>query len=385
MVISLTNLAFPEGNAALSRDFFRSPQSPFRSGQANIEDLQKNILGQRLETQFELSIINSEKSQWHKESELIRGSDFKSPFQVNEGMSFKKLPIFIKPSLKSEVLDTLPPKSKFSIETWGEEFSLISYRNVSSVSKRGFIPSDSIIGAVDLALFVKTETDHWVPIRQHRRGVITTPKGNQISLSKIKELKIPEPAAISSTGSKGFIRKESKKLWVESFLKGHGRVFWMDRDLSQKKSTVLGSSLRAEDLLKRKIHSVSFAKRNPKVGIVSSSGIYQSQDGILWNKIPEFKNQDFPLLMRTENDFLVGWSRTVDGGKTFHPYINMKDWTQLISKKLGAPPSQIQLLEIQTLGSEKILIEVETGGKRLQLQGLLSNKALAATDWQITQ
>ncbi len=87
--------------------------------------------------------------------------------------------------------------------------------------------------------------------------------------------------------------------------------------------------------------------------------------------------------MRSEKDFLVGWTRTVDGGKSFHPFINMKDWTELISKKLGESPSQIQLLQFYPHQRNQIRVEVETGKKKLLLEGTITNQALTAEKWFI--
>lgn len=133
--------------------------------------------------------------------------------------------------------------------------------------------------------------------------------------------------------------------WGLSKLDSMGQFWWnMSLPAKEKEKT-----FSTKELLSGRIYDIATHPKNPNQRWLSSRGIYQTADGIRWQKHEFFDDVDYPLYISRVGRIYIGPFVSQDGGKSFKPFVR---WDRLIrSLDLG---NHVQLSQLR-IGSIKAL------------------------------
>ena len=172
--------------------------------------------------------------------------------------------------------------------------------------------------------------------------------------------------AMSQVGERLPIEREHRLIWAESKAQSHGLVWWPLNDAeSHSTSLRVVGRLTFKDLKRRGIFTLV---REPKPGgiqFASARGLYKSSDGLVWEEIPSFSEQNYPLAFDSQGALLAGPYRSRDKGLTFEPYFRAEELlTALQGSRNSFRPRQIP----KSLRITAIKTFRETGEIRLKLE-----------------
>ncbi len=313
-----------------------------------------------------------EKSQWLPFSEV-------SPLPEDLGLAITltNTPLFTKASWKSETALSLPPGSRLKIHSLNDVWAHVTFESVGRVS--GYVDLTNVLTKFDFASFVALEQEQWIAVLHRDGSDLVTADRKKIPLNKVKALMTKPDLAISvvSDDSENLLLRQSLQLirtdfqtWSLSRIPGHGEVFWRKRNSDPDNSKPhFSKGLSLDELLKRDLVSVAFHPKNPKMAIASAQGIFLTTDGLKWNQLSIFRNQNHPLLIDSEGAIYVGPQRSRDGGLSFSPFFRWESLTPLLETK---QKSLVQQLKIRRLTSPR------PGILRMELETNLGALALAA-------
>src|SRR5690606_33810714 len=114
-----------------------------------------------------------------------------------------------------------------------------------------------------------------------------------------------------------------------------------------------------DELLAKDIASASFHPQNPLKGILSSNGVYITENGSSWRKLTRFGNFNGPVHYFNDNLLFVGNFRSTDGGKSFENYIQIDKLASAIEYQFGFFPKKLQVKKIETRAPYKLKIEID--------------------------
>ena len=132
-----------------------------------------------------------------------------------------------------------------------------------------------------------------------------------------------------------------------------------------------------DEILAKKISYASFHPENPYRGLVSANGVYITQNGQHWRKLPQFEDYNGPVHFFSNDLLFVGNFRSINGGKTFETYIQIDKLAAAIEHQYGFAPRILQVKKIETPTPLKIRIEVDTGFKKIKMESPLFSQ-----DWK---
>jgi hypothetical protein len=203
----------------------------------------------------------------------------------------------------------------------------------------------------------------------------------KIHLSKIMGLLTPETRGVIASANQKIplwsqveIVNSQKPNWLRSQLKGHGPVWWnpSKTDLDEKELV-----LTIDELIRRKISSVSFHPKNPSRGILSANGVFITEDGLHWRSLKQFEDFNGPVHYFNDLLIFVGNYRSVDGGKKFENYIQIDKLASAIEDQYGFLPKRLQVTHIETKPPFRLNIEIETGQRKIKMESPLFTQ-----DWK---
>jgi hypothetical protein len=406
--------------------FFRSPQSLFPSGQAPLSDLARELKSEitvnfyqvrkddrelRLEAGSILRDLDlCSRALDTKTGQVGRLTRFLSPwyeFENEKGDKSWKLaedlaplpddlglayayvshPLRKSPSWKSESEGQAQVGQKFRVLSFDGEF--IKVQTLQEPSITGYLELSNVILKIDFASFIMEKGESWKPfsyreqqfgvLRDQRRmklaevaGIITRPELG-VASRLLPEAKLVPRSTVE-------IKRGEWVQWAESALKGHGRVFW------KKAERLTGLKegpewFTTEEILGKHFFSVAVHPKNPQQALVSAQGVYFTDDGKVWTKLPTFKDENQPVAIGERGELFVGSFRSLDKGKTFHPYLRWEDLTSLLEIRHRRTPGLLKLAEVKPVGNEKVEITVDTGAWKAWLTG--STRYGLVTDWKV--
>ncbi len=350
--------------------FYRSPESLFASGQRDVLELEKA----RVQRQVK-NLILVEKDQrrfWIKDSDLVTGEQLSAGF----GLVLISAPLRQEPNFKSNSILHLPGRTQVKILSIQNEFAEISFQSPALV--HGFIDINQMASVYDFINQVQSK-GVWSKVQYKSGPYLILQNNYRVPLSEVQEFKIHKDLAmvVESQDEKKMgqilnlrslvrlVRSEISE-WKVSWLKGHGEVYWK---LAKGADTIgtATENLTSEEILKKEIFSLSFQPDNPKFGILSSHGIYITQDGKNWRRFSEFKNQNFPVFVSNKYEIYVGHFWSQDLGKTFKPFFK---FSQLLEHFQKRSISWTRNLKIEALDKKKeiLKLKVSTGTQTLDVQ-----------------
>lgn len=371
--------------------YYKSPTSQFPSGQASVDTLKKNLESsarfvsekendfyQYGQQKISMSLI---KPTFAKD--LSRVTDPKSVYtDMGHFLTLTNAPLKNEAQMNSSTLKMVPASTKLVPLAYKNGFVKVKFGALT-----GFIDISNTLSKIDFARAVYIQKmpskREWVYVKSRIFDRIELINGSTISFSDVIAIYTQDDLGIISEAnnhlplwSKVYLKKEVETNWRKSSIKGHGVVWWKDNSLPENAD----DSVDIDDLLKSDVYSVSFAPKNPKKAVASTSlGIFKTDDGENWKKLSFFKeNLKVPVLYHSDSILFVGSYRSTDSGKSFEPYINVNTISSSLSKKLGFAPSSLRIKKIQAISPTKIMIEADTGVKRLNLQSSIYNQ-----NWEI--
>jgi hypothetical protein len=417
VIISSILLNFNTASAAISPEsgtksafevpFYKSTNSLFPSGSTTIENLKKQIVGSQkasahlykwnkiyfnrdeikplFATHLSRYVIDAKTTTRYKVVETnvnsvqLFSKDKKKltkrnineviPDAYDTGFVMALKDIYLRTSFRpsssghSTVLTTIPPGTRLAVNKYVDDYALVKYQNYE-----GYINLSELITKFDFASFVFAKNE-WHQVRGRNFDKIMTSKNLKISLNDIKGVLTPDNRGIIASNNQKIpmwsqveVTKNKITTWNKSLIKEHGTVWWKTTgEVEQIYYTV-------DELLKKQISSVSFHPNNPLKGILSSDGVYITEDGYSWRKLQKFDGFNGPVNYFNDLLLFVGNFRSTDGGKTFDNYIQIDKLASAIEYQFGFVPKKLQVRKIETFTPFRIKIEIETDHRKIKME-----------------
>jgi len=284
-------------------------------------------------------------------------------YDTGLAMALKDTYIKTRAEDKAPVLTTIPLGTAFEVEKFQGSFALIRYQ-----SYRGYVSLSEIITKFDFASFVFANGE-WQPIKRREFDQVVTKSNKRISMNDITGLITPPQTGIIASSSQKIplwskvqTTKTNVASWQLSKLAEHGFVWWKpNKEFEQVYYNL-------DEILAKEISFVSFHPFNPYKGIVSADGIYITQNGTHWKKLPQFEAYNGPVLYLNDQLLFVGNFRSTDGGQTFENYIQIDKLASAIEFQYGFTPKKMQVKKIDSATPTKIKIEIDTGIRRIKME-----------------
>lgn len=414
-----------------AQHFFRSPESLFASGQASHAELEKKKFKEFQDVFFvaekdsrtfkipsdfiirdiELStrIGNSRtgkvglmigfKGPWISVIDGTGKRDWWSlaeamPVPDDLGLAQNLNPILLreKPNWKAQALVEVRGPTKFRIfriqENWAE------LGMFTDLNQKGWVELSALVTKYDFASFVLPKNgpknSKWTSVKYRQGSYLITGSGQKISIDNAQAIMTRPDLGMMTKELEAFNLKQRSYVRIQSFesvswavskLAGHGDVYWKIGNVEkQLQNTQIGQTLSYDEILKKPIFSVAFHPKNPRTGLISAEGIFATEDGITWRKIPQFNNDNLPVAVSSDHEFFVGDHRSSDGGRTFQPFLKWEQMAGLMESRTSKGPRILRLTKIEPQGDKKVLIEVDNGIKTKQFLG--STKFGLVTQWR---
>lgn len=289
-------------------------------------------------------------------------------------MALKDVYLRSGPDEKSAVQTTIPQGTRLVTEKYVDNYAFVKYQNYE-----GYADLSELITKFDFATFVYAG-NKWHQVKSRNFDEILTTDKRRIPLNSIKGMVTPSTRGIVASNSQKIplwsqveLTQDEITTWNQSQLKGHGKVWWKPNpEVEQIYYTV-------DELLVQDIASVSFHPQNPLKGILSSNGVYITENGSAWKKLTRFGNFNGPVHYFNDNLLFVGNFRSTDGGNSFENYIQIDKLASAIEYQFGFFPKKLQVKKIETRAPYKLKIEVDTGSRRIKMESPLFTQKWQAT------
>lgn len=286
------------------------------------------------------------------------------------------------PSAQGKVLATLPRRQRVIPLEITKSFLKIHYGN-----RTGYADITHFVSRADFANLAYHAKKNWVTVLYRNNDVIITQKGETLPLKELMGFVANTHRGIV-TKPDGFygpplrarveIIKPEAAIWGVSKIDGHGEVWWKKTDLlaenrkpAAEKSTA--ATLTTDELMKREIYSIAFESKDSLRGLVSSEGIYRTEDGVTWTAIPQFGKKNYPVSIHPNGTWFVGSYKSSNHGKSFEPFIRWDSIAHAIESAYHTNPKILRLTQIEALPESRVLIHVDTGSRSIKLRSLIGD------------
>ena len=276
----------------------------------------------------------------------------------------------------SKILTTISQGTRLRPLEYKNSFFKVRYKDYV-----GYVSLSEALTKFDLCTMVFA-FEKWHFVKKRQFDMMITNDDTKIQLNHVQRLVTPDTRGIIASATQKIplwsqveIIKSLKTDWVQSVLKGHGQVWWKfpnSQSNADDEPTIL-----IDQLIRQPISSVSFHPRNPLKGIISSNGVYLTEDGLHWKRIKQFENFNGPVHYFNDLLIFVGQHRSVNGGKSFENYIQIDKLAQAIESQYGFLPKRLQVRHIETKAPFRLKIEIETGSRKIIMESPLFTQ-----DWK---
>lgn len=369
--------------------FYRSPESEFPSGLLSIDRLEKNADPISTVKNPELNVKYKNQNIQKSGVRFSTAHDLRDIYHVGDPKRDLGLfeitvetHLFKSPNRFSKKILKLVPGQKLKSEFTESKFKngFVKIRLGSAV---GFVDLSHTISKYDFAVWVypkgaspKSSTNGWEQVESRIFDEIKLKSQRIISMNEIEGIWTDPTRAIATTASSEVplwsilkIETEQPIVWRKSRVSGHGTVWWKE---TKTKNAQPGSShITIDELLKRKISSVSFHPKDSKKAIVSANGVFRTTDGVIWEKLHQFEGFSGPVYYYNDSLIFIGHYRSIDRGQTFEPYIKISELSKTIADFTGFQPERLELKSIKTKGAYRLVLGVHIGTKELHVQSPL--------------
>ncbi len=309
---------------------------------ARVQLNEKNISGFVLMTDLEAEMSDTSVFSNLTETVMRKSADASSPITVR-----------------------LFPRTRLSLVKIEGAFGLFQTQ-----TQKGYVHLSDVIGRADFADLGWHQKDRkWYEV-SFRNGAHLSVRG------KIDRLSLSDFTAFKSKKNRGVITQTQKELqmgsrveileaiahrWNESYVKGHGLVWWKT-DLKEKKQKPQKIWTTSE-ILKKNLKGMSFDKKS-KMGLASAGGIFKTLDGKNWEQVEFFGNQDWPVCLHPSGVWFVGSYRSTDLGESFQPSLK---WSEIVKdlqmNHQNRKMPLFRILDVKAVSSSAVEIKIDTGIK----------------------
>ena len=284
----------------------------------------------------------------------------------------------LEPRPGSAILTTIPRLRRVVPLEVTKNFLKIQYED-----RIGFADITQFLSRADFATLAYHPQKNWMPVLYRNNNTVVTKSGESIPLKEILGyvtnsrrgvIKKSDGITTPPIRARVEISKHEAHVWALSDIKGHGKVWWKKQDLlvEAKKSPNV-QTLTTEELLKREIQSIAFESSTSVRGLVSSEGIYRTEDGQTWTLIPQFGKDNYPVSIHPNGTWFVGSFRSKNQGKSFEPFIRWDKIAKAIESAYHRNPRYLKLTKIEALPDSKVVIHVDTGNYKVKLRSLIGD------------
>jgi hypothetical protein len=362
--VSFTWASIPDAEQV--RDFYKSPLSSFRSGQAPLNLLNKKKSSAQT---LKMNLVAIGKYQeWVPASHLYTIKDFQftalspmSSYTKTNAIIYKKI------NGKWTPFTRIKKGSAFLVEQMTAGWACGEYEGDYVC-----LANDQIIMAIDLAKKITTKEGKSFDFLERREDQLITKQNQKIYWKEILNWSADSNVAlvrdIPMLTSQGNLTqfervdiKESKmQYWIESIFGNHGKIWWK----MQNAPTIVDDDtliLSTQEIKERGIFDWSTNKKS--LAVISARGIFLSQEKDTWKFINRFSEVDHPVAIGPNRSIFVGDQYSSDGGVYFEPYIRWDLLSATIQEQLHRPPTFIKVTKIYFPNekSKEVYFQIDTG------------------------
>ena len=159
------------------------------------------------------------------------------------------------------------------------------------------------------------------------------------------------------------IEKRSLR-WGQANLKDLGQIWWpMIAEADESSANELRERITTPELFKRKIFDMATSPAIPALKFVSAQGIYRTNDGREWSRIPTFQDKNYPIAISGAGAVFIGPYMSDDQGETFEQWIRWDILVSTLRKLNHHAPAQLQIVGIQPQGiaGRRVLLKLNLG------------------------
>ncbi|WP_253720857.1 hypothetical protein [Bdellovibrio bacteriovorus] len=280
---------------------------------------------------------------------------------------------------QGRVITTLPRLQRIIPLEITKNFLKIQY-----AENIGYVDVTHFVSRADYANLAYHPKKNWMAALYRNNDVLITQKRETVPLKEILGYVTNSHRGVvirpesSSYGpplrARVEILKPEAHIWGVSKLDGHGEVWWKRKNLLvEEKESVSETTVSTDTLMKREIYSIAFENKNSVRGLVSSEGVYRTEDGLTWTLIPQFGKQTYPVSIHPDGTWFVGAFKSTNQGKSFEPFIRWDNIAEAIEAAYHRNPKILRLTQIEALPNSKVQIYVDTGSSKVKLRSSIGN------------
>lgn len=150
--------------------------------------------------------------------------------------------------------------------------------------------------------------------------------------------------------------------WGRAQLKDLGEIWWPMTDENDDVTPLVSRErLTTKQLFKRKVFDMASSPAIPALKFVSAEGVFRTNDGREWSRIPIFENKNYPIAIAGDGQIFIGPYMSDDHGETFQQWIR---WDRLVAKLRQVPASGgLRILEVKPLDAAglKVMVKLDVG------------------------
>lgn len=335
---------------------------------------------------------------WAKVSVVIKGrpvvgwTDFENikGQEIDWGFAYAKKPTTLrnKPVSKAPILKKVKMGKKLIPISFHADWVRVRYHG-----QQGYVPIKDLLTKVDFADKIKINnawapirgmTGPWLRVNQQEFGTLAQIQGiktvpNWAFIAKNKSIVYKQPSITS--GSLGHLPwmapvqvVETRQVkWGKAKIRRRQRIWWRMEELSLNPTQaalvdlpLTKGHLDTSDVFSRPIFDIASSPVIHNLTFVSADGIYLSIDGTSWEKLTQFKNNNFPINIAKSGTVYIGPYKSTDHGQTFESYIRWERILPLITQKTRRAPKKLQIQKIKILDSTGQHLRINVHSDRIQ-------------------
>jgi hypothetical protein len=291
------------------------------------------------------------------------------------------------PAWRGEVLHQIKAATKLRIHKFDKTWAQVS--DFSNPEIKGWAEISALFLKADLASLASINHGAWQAVKLRQ--------GSELILGGGKSARLDQVTGLMTRADQAFVLKTKNEInlnsralvsieafestqWLVSRLSEHGEVYWRKgRDNQQWLKSQPDQKTHYLDILKKPIFSVAFHPKNSRLGVISAEGIYMTEDGISWRRLPQFNKENWPVAISPDFEIFVGDQRSTDLGQTFLPYIRWDQVTRLVEGRSKVTSKILRLARLEPKSGKRISVEIDNGSRLWRLTG--STKFGLVSQW----
>lgn len=215
------------------------------------------------------------------------------------------------------------------------------------------------------------KSDLWTALDLGEKGVRAA-----IALAPLRASPLPYAELIRSLpfSSTLTLLASSTLRWGLASTREQGDVWWPMTDelaaakevasfeRTERTSDVL-EKIKTAALFSRKIYDMATSRSIPSLKFASADGIFRTNDGETWTKIPLFRDQNYPIAVSKSGSIFIGPYVSDDHGETFQQWIRWDSLVSSLSIKHDVSAQNLKILEIRPEDSmgHKVTLRLNVG------------------------